>query len=235
MCDFVGTHRMCEATKREVRTQILAARRTARPEVRAIADASLCSALVDMVHTILTAVHPWPTGRPAEADATTIAAYVPISGEPGGIGLPQALWEAMDPALTAPTTDHPRGRLLLPVLRADLDLDWAEYTGPECLVPAARGLREPLGPRLGRDVISTASLVITPAVAIDSTGVRLGRGGGSYDRALARVPAGTEIVAPLYAAELVASLPAQPHDQRVTAALVAEPHGVRTARLIHPG
>ena len=47
----------------------------------------------------------------------------------------------------------------------------------------------------------------------------LGRGGGSYDRALARVPPGTPVVALLYPDELRASLPAAPHDRPVTAVL----------------
>ncbi len=111
---------------------------------------------------------------------------------------------------------------LLPVLCPDLDLDWAEYTG--ALVPGRFGLREPAGPRLGPAAIGSASLVIVPAVAVDRRGVRLGRGGGSYDRALARVPAGTMIVAALYDGELVTALPADEHDVRVTA--VATPAGL---------
>jgi 5-formyltetrahydrofolate cyclo-ligase len=111
---------------------------------------------------------------------------------------------------------------LLPVLLPDLDLDWAVYDG--ALVPARFGLREPSGPRLGPAAIGSAALVVVPAVAVDRRGVRLGRGGGSYDRALARVPAGTMIVAALYDGELVDALPADPHDVRVTA--VATPSGL---------
>ena len=45
---------------------------------------------------------------------------------------------------------HARGvRVLLPVLLADNDLDWAVYAGPEHLLPAGRGLLEPDGERLG--------------------------------------------------------------------------------------
>jgi len=141
-------------------------------------------------------------------DLPTVAAYAPLPGEPGGPELPGALAAAC-------------GRLLLPMLCPDHDLDWAAYRG--ALVPAGRGLREPPGPPLGPTAVATASLVLVPAVAVDRRGVRLGRGGGSYDRALARVPPGTPIVAALYDGELLDEVPEQPHDRRVTA--VVTPSG----------
>jgi 5-formyltetrahydrofolate cyclo-ligase len=94
-------------------------------------------------------------------------------------------------------------RVLLPVLCDDRDLDWAE----------------PGGPLLGRSAVAGAGLVVVPAVAVDRTGVRLGRGGGSYDRALARVTGNTQVVALLYDGELVERLPAEPHDRRVSAVI----------------
>ncbi|MFJ6952794.1 5-formyltetrahydrofolate cyclo-ligase, partial [Micromonospora aurantiaca (nom. illeg.)] len=60
-----------------------------------------------------------------------------------------------------------------------------------------------------------AALVVVPAVAVDRRGIRLGRGGGSYDRALARVPATVPTVALLHDGELVAAVPALPHDRPV--------------------
>ncbi|HKT03330.1 MAG TPA: 5-formyltetrahydrofolate cyclo-ligase [Rugosimonospora sp.] len=132
----------------------------------------------------------------------SVAGFVPMPAEPGGPELPGALATVC-------------GRLLLPVLQPDNDLDWAVYRGS--LVPAPRGLREPPGPPLGPDWIGTASLVIVPALAVDRRGVRLGRGGGSYDRALSRVSPGTLVVAALYDGELLDEVPEQPHDRRVGA------------------
>jgi 5-formyltetrahydrofolate cyclo-ligase len=134
-----------------------------------------------------------------------ICGYVPQHGEPGGTALLPVLATA--------------ARLLLPVLRDDLDLDWAHYRGE--LANAARGLREPPGSRLGQDAIAAADLVVVPAVAVDHRGVRLGRGGGSYDRALARASADT--LAVVYDTELIDAVPAEPHDRRVT--LVLTPGG----------
>ncbi len=141
----------------------------------------------------------------------TVAAYVPIIGEPGG------------PALVESISGQVR-RLLLPVLLADFDLDWAAYDG--YLAPADRGLFEPDGPRLGRRAIGEADLVIVPGLAASVSGVRLGRGGGSYDRALARRRPGAPVLILLYEDEVVDDLPADPHDQLVTGAVT--PQGLRT-------
>jgi 5-formyltetrahydrofolate cyclo-ligase len=148
---------------------------------------------------------------------STIAGYVPVGPEPGGTDLPDALVRALPPA----------GRLLLPVLLDDGDLDWAPYSGR--LVPGPRGLSEPDGARLGVDAIREASLVVVPALAVSSTGVRLGRGGGSYDRALSRLmsatrppassPGPTLTVALLYDGELVDVIPAEAHDRAVRATI----------------
>ncbi|MEU4604025.1 5-formyltetrahydrofolate cyclo-ligase [Kribbella sp. NPDC023972] len=108
--------------------------------------------------------------------------------------------------------------VLLPILYADNDLGWGIAPGAADLVPGRLGLLEP-PVDLGPDAIATADLVICPAVAVARDGVRLGRGGGSYDRALARVRPGTPIWAAVYDAEVVEALPADEHDQPVHAAL----------------
>jgi 5-formyltetrahydrofolate cyclo-ligase len=143
------------------------------------------------------------------AEPHCVAAYVPIGAEPGGPGLPDALAGMLGQ----------EGRVLLPVVLPDLDLDWAAYHGPYSLTPGPHGLREPSGRRLGPDSVATAEMVVVPAVAVDARGNRLGRGGGSYDRALTRVPAQTLVVALLHDGEVVEELPDEPHDRRVDAVI----------------
>ncbi len=141
--------------------------------------------------------------------AATVAAYVSVGREPGTGPLLAALAEAGK-------------RVILPLLQPDDDLDWAVYRGPDSLVPARRGLLEPVGTPLGPDAIGTADCVIVPGLAVDRTGLRLGRGGGSYDRALGRVPVGTFTCVVLHASEVRDEVPADPHDRQVTAVVTEE-------------
>jgi 5-formyltetrahydrofolate cyclo-ligase len=60
-------------------------------------------------------------------------------------------------------------------------------------------------------------LVLVPALAVDHSGVRLGKGGGYYDRALSLSTG--PVVAVVRDEEFVPSLPAEPHDVRVDAVL----------------
>lgn len=151
---------------------------------------------------------------PELAEAETVAAYVSVGREPGTRALLDAL--------------RARGvRVLLPVLLPDNDLDWGLYRGAGHLVRAARGLLEPDGERLGPDAVTAADAVLLPGLAVDGRGLRLGRGGGSYDRVLARLErAGTSpsLVALLYDDEVVARVPEEPHDHPVHA--VITPGGV---------
>jgi 5-formyltetrahydrofolate cyclo-ligase len=134
----------------------------------------------------------------------TIAAYVPIGAEPGGPALPSVLARV--------------ARVLLPVLLPSGDLDWAPYAGS--LVAGPRGLLEPPGPPQGLDAVRSADLILVPALAVDRQGMRMGRGGGSYDRALARAGSTPLTVALLHEGELVDSVPSETHDRPV--------HGVLT-------
>jgi 5-formyltetrahydrofolate cyclo-ligase len=147
-------------------------------------------------------------GLPETGMAGSIAAYISVDTEPETTALVFALWK--------------RGSyVLLPVLQDDFDLDWACYEGPDSLEPGPFGLLQPTEPRRGTGAISSADLVIVPAVAADPAGNRLGRGGGCYDRALERVGPSVLTVALLYDNELLDEVPAGPHDQPIRA--VAQP------------
>lgn len=141
---------------------------------------------------------------PQVAAAGTIAAYYSVDTEPDTRGLIFALWK--------------RGSyVVLPLLLPDGDLDWASYEGPESLAPGPRGLLQPTEPARGAGTVARADVVLVPALAVDGSGNRLGRGGGSYDRALARVGAQVPTIALVYDSELLGRVPAEPHDRPVRA------------------
>jgi 5-formyltetrahydrofolate cyclo-ligase len=176
--------------KAAMRASVLARRRAMSAEERATAGRTVRDAVL---------------GLPEMQMAGTVAGYVSMGAEPETRGLLFALWK--------------RGTyVLLPVLRADGDLDWASYEGPDSLAPGLRGMLEPTELRRGVTAITSADLVIVPALAVDRGGRRLGRGGGSYDRALARVGVSIMTVALLHEGELVEEVPAGEHDQPVRAA-----------------
>jgi 5-formyltetrahydrofolate cyclo-ligase len=156
---------------------------------------------------------------PELARAGTVAAYVSVGSEPGTHALLDAL--------------RARGvRVLLPALLPDNDLDWGVYEGEGSLARVQHGGRmalfEPAGERLGPDAVTAADAVLLPGLAVDTRGMRLGRGGGSYDRVLARLErtdARPSLVVLLYDSEVVGHLPEEPHDRPVHA--VVTPSGVR--------
>ncbi|PUA82515.1 5-formyltetrahydrofolate cyclo-ligase [Nocardioides currus] len=175
-----------QTAKRALREQVLAARR-----LRSAADSEAAEA------AIADHVLAWDVVR----RASTVACYVSVHREPGTRRL-------LDALLAGGT------RVLLPVLRPDLDLDWALHDGD--LAEARRGLLEPTGPRLGVDAVGGADVVLTPGLAASLAGDRLGYGAGCYDRALARVGADVPIGIVLHDDEVGLVVPTEPHDRRVT-------------------
>ena len=190
--------------KAALRARLLAARSRLSADQRAAAGRLIRDALLSL---------------PELQMAGTVAAYYSVGAEPDTRGLVYALWK--------------RGTyVLLPLLRADGDLDWASYEGPDSLVAGPRGLREPGEPPRGAAAVTRADVVLAPALAVDRAGNRLGRGGGSFDRALARVGPLIPVIALLYDDELVGHVPAEPHDVPVRAA-VRPGHGITSLPTWH--
>jgi 5-formyltetrahydrofolate cyclo-ligase len=180
-------------SKADLRSRLVSARSSLSDSQREAAGRSLRDAVLSL---------------PEVTTAGTVAAYYSVGTEPISRGLVYALWK--------------RGTyVLLPVMRADGDLDWASYEGPSSLVDGRFGLLEPSEVLRGVDAVSRADVVIAPALAVSSGGHRLGRGRGSYDRALSRVGGSILTMALLYDDELLPSVPAEPHDVPVRA--VARP------------
>ena len=152
---------------------------------------------------------------PLAAPGVTMCAYLPLATEPLDPDLPAALTAA-------------GARVLLPVATADLPLDWCEW-GQGTTRRGSFGIEEPVGPRLGSEAIESAQVVLVPALAVDRSGTRLGRGGGHYDRSLALLatpatgPGQPRLIAVVFDDEIVDSLPREPFDRPVTE--IATPDG----------
>lgn len=84
------------------------------------------------------------------------------------------------------------------------------------LVPQTLGIPEPK-PELRRDPQrafpnSGLGLVLVPGIAFDLSGGRLGRGAGYYDRFLAKCQPRPAIIAMAFDAQLLETVPREPHD-----------------------
>ena len=155
--------------------------------------------------------------------ASCVAAYVSRPTEPDTLPLIERLAQ--------------RGtRVLLPVRGAGLQRDWAWFTSVDELEVRAPGRPpEPAGPTLGAEALAQADAVVAPALAVDTSGSRLGQGGGWYDRVLAHARPDVVVVAMVFPEEVYDAetrpLPHEEYDHPVH--VVATPQGVQ--RLREPG
>lgn len=193
--------------KGTIRSRLLAARRACAPQRRAAWAATACEVLVGQM-----------VGHSGGVDV--VAAYASFGTEPD----------------TGPLLAELRGRgirVLLPILENDMDLSWGWFSGPDSLVrriPPGGSRPSPIpepAESLGVDAVLSASWIVVPALAVSPTGMRMGRGGGSYDRVLARIeaspgPARPRVAALLYPGELDVDLPVEPHDRPVDMAVAGE-------------
>lgn len=108
---------------------------------------------------------------------------------------------------------HAEGkRLLLPFLEAE-GMEAAEVLPDDDLVATAYGPREPAR-RVAVDP-AEVDVVITPGLAFDREGYRVGYGGGHYDRYLARMGHEAVRVGIGFEQQLVDQVPREPGDERL--------------------
>lgn len=109
--------------------------------------------------------------------------------------------------------------LCYPRLRPDgSSMDFAEATGPAALQPRPRSrLLEPTGPVVAADALD---ILVIPCLALTPQLIRLGHGGGYFDRYLPSVRADCLRVGVASAQCVWDWAPVQDHDQRLHCALV---------------
>jgi 5-formyltetrahydrofolate cyclo-ligase len=131
------------------------------------------------------------------------AVYYPIGSE-------------LDPTPLAQRLAHEGYDLCLPVVIAlDEPMIFRRWAPGDPLEPDAAGVPAPLP--LAESVVP--ELILTPLLAFDAAGGRLGQGGGHYDRTFAALPDVTRIGL-AYEGQRVRLLELEPHDVRL--------HGVLT-------
>ena len=179
--------------KARLRSELLGARRAVPENVRRVESGQLRGHLVDVV-----------------GDAETVCAYVPMGTEPGSPQLLDALSQLCQTVLLPVARTGPEGE--------HLPLQWGRYV-PGQLIKGRFGAREPAAPWLPASAVADAQVVLIPALAVDRRGVRLGRGGGFYDRSLKLCRPGAHLVAVVRDSEVIDEVPGEAHDVPMTHAL----------------
>lgn len=148
--------------------------------------------------------------RPEIASARCVATYVSVKAEPQTEHLISLLHER-------------EVKILLPVLGEGLTRTWAQDSpSQERQVNAPGRPPEPTTPHLEAEALREAEVILAPALQVDHRGVRLGQGGGWFDRALLHAHPDALFIAMIYDEEFLEAperLPRAEHDLPVHAVL----------------
>ncbi len=176
--------------KRALRAELRERRQNLTGPERASATAGITRNLVDLT---------------TDLSAQSVACYLSTPSEPN----------------TRPFMNWARGqgiRVLLPVTREDGLLDWTTGDG-ETETEGLLGIPEAVGELLGPIAINDVDLIVVPAAAVDSTGMRMGWGRGYFDKTLGSMEKCPPVYAVVFDAELVDDVPREKHDQPVDGAV----------------
>jgi len=181
--------------KRAIRERVLAARDGLTAQQREAASEKIAERLIAL---------------PSFLEARTVLVTIPFRNEWDSRLLAQCAL-ALGKTLVSPRVDL-RTRMLSLHRICDLSTD---------LAPGYRGIPEPTT-RCPSVTIESIEWVLVPGVAFDVHGGRLGYGGGYYDRLLPLLAADAPRIAGAFEAQLVAEVPAAPHDLSVDAIVTEE-------------
>lgn len=198
------------------------------PEV--LADFGLSSACVSSTPIDEAALTTAVSSPPSQGASFLPALFISSPSEPDTAGLLQACKRCLIPSLV-----DPDGKAATGVAWTYLD---SRPQSPESTDAKLESIVH-AGPRFtptrmeSADELTKADLIVVAALAVDARGVRLGQGGGWYDRALEHARPDVPIIAVVFEDEFFSDprdfLPVERHDQRVNGVLT--PSGYM--RLIH--
>ncbi len=174
------------ASKRALRTAAREARRQLTPEERKRRSEAACERLLALPDIVT-------------AEVVLLYAAMPEELDTG-------------PALRR-LLERPAVTVLLPRVNANAnELELARAGDPSELIVGYRSIREPVGPRIDPSVVD---VVVTPGVAFDLVGGRLGQGSGHYDRLLGQLPEYSARIGLGFTCQLVPRVPTGQWDQLI--------------------
>lgn len=177
--------------KQQLRRRLKARRKTLSASFRAHAEQGFATGIERLHRT-------HPTG--------SIVAYLPTATEPPLAATLERLKELRP--------------VWLPIAGANRTLRWIQWRENTQLAPTGPGgLLEPDGHP--ESLPHNPGLILVPALAVDTAGIRLGFGGGYYDSFLATVDTTVPQVACVFEHEILpaGTIPTDPWDARVPVAL----------------
>ena len=128
---------------------------------------------------------------------SVVAGYVPMGSE-------------IDPRPLMMGFAGAGARLCLPeVLRKSSPLQFREWQPGAMLVSGLLGTLQPMESAF----VLEPDLLLVPLLGVDSLGVRLGQGGGFYDRTLEQLGQGVRAYGVAFDSQVVERLPVEGHDQ----------------------
>lgn len=161
-----------------------------------------------------------------QAAARKVAAHVRLILEQqfskGALAGYVAIGSELDPALAMAEWDGP---LCLPrVVGPDMALDFGLWDETHPLTCGAYGIPEPSGLSLRPDIL------LVPCLGFDRNMMRLGQGGGFYDRTLQALRASGPVLAIgcAFACQELPGLPTLPHDEKLD--MIVTENGILTRR-----
>lgn len=197
---------MTRDSKAQLRKELFTRRQELSVAERQRQSDELCQTLWD-----------WYRGLDPSKQTNKVALTIQFGTEPDTDPLMQSLYE--------------QGvEVWVPISHADRSMSWVRWYPDVPMEQSKFGpIQEPTGQRYGPEAVADADVVFVPALAADTAGYRLGKGGGYYDRFLADLPELTaevpQLVTPVFDHEFfaaeAAAFPVEDHDLPVHAVVTA--------------
>jgi 5-formyltetrahydrofolate cyclo-ligase len=160
----------------------------------------------------------------ASEDATSRLLALPELAAPDTVALYAATAGEADPVGALGVLVGRGFRVVFPRVVGP-ELEFAAIREAAELRPGHRGIAEPTGPTVE---LAEVDVIVVPGLGFDPDGMRLGRGGGHYDRTLSRLPASAVRVGFCYDFQVVERVPQAPFDQPVDV-IVTDRRVIRTS------